>query len=76
MLANSVAPSSSLIQPEIEVPKDFEITAEDDADEDDQLASEDTWNDTGLSIFTEENGNNGQWTPSFADFRELYSYVR
>lgn len=60
MLANSVAPSSSLIQPEIEVPKDFEITAEDDADEDDQLASEDTWNDTGLSIFTEENGNNGQ----------------
>ena len=45
---------------EIEVPKDFEIAAEDDADEDDQLASEDTWNDTGLSRFTEENGTSGQ----------------
>jgi len=44
-----------LFRLEIEAPKDFEFGADDDADEDEQQTNEDTWNDTGLGIFTEEN---------------------
>ncbi len=45
----------TLFRLEIEAPKDFEFGADDDADEDEQQTNEDTWNDTGLGIFAEEN---------------------
>lgn len=43
-----------LTSKEIEVPKDFEFGAEEDADEDELQTNEDVWNDTGLGIFAEE----------------------
>lgn len=40
---------------EIDVPKDFKFGADEDADEDEQQTNEDTWNDTGLGLFAEDN---------------------
>lgn len=44
---------------EIEIPKEFEILADDEEEEEEQFEKEDTWNDLGLSKFLQDaNGQN------------------
>ena len=44
---------------EIEIPKEYEVQAEEEEDEQELLKQEDSWNDLGLSEFLQEtNGQN------------------
>ena len=44
-------------EPEIEIPKEFNVSVEEEEEEEELLNKEDTWNDLGLDDFHDDSSN-------------------